>query len=85
VWNDKRKLRRNSYGKNIIYQFSSIKCASAYLRPDFIELRSINFLRKSVASAGGFDFIQPGFEPTRMEYQYAFISPLTEVGDFCAE
>gem|GEM_PF-2420306 len=40
-----------------------IKCALAYLCPDFIELRSINFLRKSVASAGGFNFIQPGFEP----------------------
>ena len=40
-----------------------IKFALAYLRPDFILARSINFLLKSVASAGGFNFIQPGFEP----------------------
>jgi Uri superfamily endonuclease len=31
--------------------------------PRFYRACSINFLLKSVASAGGFNFIQPGFEP----------------------
>jgi hypothetical protein len=31
--------------------------------PRFYRARSINFLLKSVASAGGFNFIQSRFEP----------------------
>jgi hypothetical protein len=46
--------------RSVIYTFSPfvlIKYAMAYLRPDFYRACSINSSEKSVASAGGFNFI----------------------------